>query len=280
MKIILNFILLSNLIIFSFSAAPVDAADQNLPKIKMPVLQISIPGLDKFSDAKICSDDKTKLCFNWIQEYIIGIYKYGIGVIGIIATVVMMIGGIIWLLAGGDPSKITEAKAWITASVTGLIIALSSYLILYTVNPDLIYGFKEPLKISFVEKIPDTEPESLEGNPTESKECNNCTKLASGRFKDGGYINKDIAAKLDSVNTNGIAWIVTEGYPPASKHKSKCHYNGMCADIGIRSTASCQNIDQMANAFRAAGFKVLNEFKNCGGVSTTYSTGGHLHISL
>ncbi|MEK7097259.1 MAG: hypothetical protein AAB906_00215, partial [Patescibacteria group bacterium] len=60
----------------------------------------------------------------------------------------MMIGGFIWLTAGGNQSRIGEAKSWIGASLTGLIIALSSYLILYQINPELTKF--APLKVAWV----------------------------------------------------------------------------------------------------------------------------------
>jgi len=75
---------------------------------------------------------------NSIGNYIKIIYKYAIGIVGILAAVILMIAGVIWLTAGGNASQITEAKAWITASLTGLILALCSYLILATVNPVLV----------------------------------------------------------------------------------------------------------------------------------------------
>lgn len=73
-----------------------------------------------------------------IAVYIRAIYKYAIAIVGIVATVVMMFGGVLWLTAGGNPERVNEAKAWITAALTGLVLALSSYLILTTVNPALV----------------------------------------------------------------------------------------------------------------------------------------------
>ncbi|MCG2690830.1 pilin [Candidatus Parcubacteria bacterium] len=81
-----------------------------------------------------------------IGEYIKSIYKYAIGAVGILAAVVLMFGGIIWITAGGSAERIGEAKAWITASLTGLILALCSYMILYTVNPNLVNFKITPVK--------------------------------------------------------------------------------------------------------------------------------------
>lgn len=87
---------------------------------------------------EVSSDVGGKKQSTLIGEYISAIYKYAIGIVGILAAVVLMIGGVIWLTAGGNQTRISEAKAWIGASLTGLIIALSSYMILATINPDLV----------------------------------------------------------------------------------------------------------------------------------------------
>lgn len=117
----------------------------------IPDLQVKIFDNKTFSPLSCTTDaNGAKTCSSiWIAEYISWIYKYAIGVIGILATVVMMIGGIMWIVAGGNAGRITEAKAWIGASVTGLILALCSYTILWQINPDLVKF--DPLSIQVVE---------------------------------------------------------------------------------------------------------------------------------
>ncbi|MDD5071324.1 MAG: pilin [Patescibacteria group bacterium] len=105
-----------------------------------------------FSEPKECPDDPTKTCVPWIGEYIGSIYNYAIGIVGILAAIVLMFGGVIWLTAGGSPERVKEAKAWIGASLSGLVLMLCSYMILYQINPDLVK--LNPLKIKLVEKIP------------------------------------------------------------------------------------------------------------------------------
>jgi len=73
-----------------------------------------------------------------IGEYIRAIYKYAIGIVGILAAVVLMFGGILWLTAGGNTERIGSAKSWIGAALTGLVLALCSYMILAMINPDLV----------------------------------------------------------------------------------------------------------------------------------------------
>jgi lysozyme len=115
--------------------------------LKPPTLQINIPTLDT-------SQWTTGNAGNWVGVYIVAIYKYGVGIIGIVAAVVMMYGGILWLTAGGASDRVSEAKEWIKASLYGLIIALTSYTLLYVVNPDLV-SFTS-LDITKIQQIADT----------------------------------------------------------------------------------------------------------------------------
>jgi len=73
-----------------------------------------------------------------IAQYIMLIYTFAVSAVGIVAAVVLMIGGLMWITAGGNASNVSEAKAMITASITGLVLVLTSYLILNQVNPALV----------------------------------------------------------------------------------------------------------------------------------------------
>ncbi len=88
---------------------------------------------------------------NSIGLYIKAIYKYAIVVIALLAVITMMFGGILWITAAGSPDRVTEAKSWIGSSITGLVLALLSYIILYNVNPNLV-NF-EPVAPIAVEEI-------------------------------------------------------------------------------------------------------------------------------
>ncbi len=81
-----------------------------------------------------------------IADYIKAIYKYALGIVGILATVVLMFGGVLWITAGGNAERITNAKSWLTAALTGLVLALTSYMILYFVNPGLVNFRVTPVK--------------------------------------------------------------------------------------------------------------------------------------
>ena len=148
-----------------------------MPDIKIPDvnLQINIPGLNLTKGSAITCTEKAgiKTCnIPWISEYIAGIYKYAIGIVGILAAVVLMVGGVLWIIAGGSATMIGEAKSWIGASITGLVIALCSYTILYQVNPALVTF--NGLNVQMVEQTPipaDLKEFSEKCKPTDSGAC-------------------------------------------------------------------------------------------------------------
>jgi len=66
------------------------------------------------------------------------IYKFALLACGITAFVSILIGAIQYVTSAGNSSKAGEAKDRITSALWGILILLSSVLILGTINPDLI----------------------------------------------------------------------------------------------------------------------------------------------
>ena len=97
--------------------------------------QVSLPGTYTASTTYYLGESSD---IGVIGQIIKGIYRYGIGIVGIVAVIGLMAGGVMWTISAGNKEKVSEAKSWITSSLTGLILALSSYMILITVNPDLV----------------------------------------------------------------------------------------------------------------------------------------------
>ncbi|MEA3249703.1 MAG: hypothetical protein U9Q03_05110 [Patescibacteria group bacterium] len=52
-----------------------------------------------------------------------------LGLLGIIAVLIVLYAGFLWMTAGGDAQKIQKAKRWLINGVIGLIIILSAYAI-------------------------------------------------------------------------------------------------------------------------------------------------------
>ena len=118
-----------------------------------PILQIPIPGiLTNFSPAQIYGEPGERYFYiPWIGEYASAIYQYTLGIVGILATVVLVWAGVVWLTAAGNAEKIKLAKEYISGALIGLVLAFGSYLILYTINPELVRF--DALKLRVIEKI-------------------------------------------------------------------------------------------------------------------------------
>ena len=72
-----------------------------------------------------------------INEIIAWGYYFIIGVSGFAAFFKFVYAGFLWTSSRGDPSKIKEAQDEIYAASVGLLLILSTYLILPVINPEL-----------------------------------------------------------------------------------------------------------------------------------------------
>jgi hypothetical protein len=57
------------------------------------------------------------------------VINIALGFLGIVAVVIILLGGFKWMVSGGNDTKVGEAKKLIYAGVTGLIIVISAYAI-------------------------------------------------------------------------------------------------------------------------------------------------------
>lgn len=81
-----------------------------------------------------------------LPEYVKYIFVFSISIIGFIAFGTLIRAAFTYLTSAGQPAKLQEAKDQITAAFLGVIFLLSSYLILKTINPELIKLNLPPLK--------------------------------------------------------------------------------------------------------------------------------------
>lgn len=91
---------------------------------------------------------------NDISEYISVFYSFIVPLIAIAAVIMIMFGGFKYATAAGNSAMVSSAKKTITNAIIGLVLALASYLLLYTINPELVS--LDSLKIPFVQLIDDS----------------------------------------------------------------------------------------------------------------------------
>ena len=71
-------------------------------------------------------------------DYIKAIYKFALWSVGIAALLMVSVGGFMYFSAAGNTSKLDKAKIVIRDSIFGIVAVLTAYLLLYTINPDLV----------------------------------------------------------------------------------------------------------------------------------------------
>jgi succinate dehydrogenase hydrophobic anchor subunit len=81
-------------------------------------------------------------------QYIKMIFIFGLGLVGLAALFALAYGGIVYIMSAGSAPTQTHAKQWIWGAISGIVLLLCSYLILYTINPQLT-----SLQIQNLEKI-------------------------------------------------------------------------------------------------------------------------------
>jgi ABC-type Fe3+ transport system permease subunit len=91
----------------------------------------TVSAIDVFDNA--CKDSKSKVCgaekTDELPKLMQNIVSTLLFVLGIIAVIMIVIGGIRYATSGGDSSQIQAAKNTILYSVVGLVVAIMSYAI-------------------------------------------------------------------------------------------------------------------------------------------------------
>ena len=89
---------------------------------------VPIPGFDKTLDINGST----------FSSYLSQVYKFVLGVCCLLAVFMITLGGLMWIFSGGNPGNVKKAKDYINGAIVGLLFAISSYSILYIINPQLV----------------------------------------------------------------------------------------------------------------------------------------------
>ncbi len=73
-----------------------------------------------------------------LRQTIANIINVALGFLGIIAVIIVLVGGFKYMVAGGDETKTKEARGWIISGIIGLAIILSGWAITSFVIGQLI----------------------------------------------------------------------------------------------------------------------------------------------
>ena len=211
----------------SYLAAPTNAPAPEVPekeiKYYLPRLNIDIPGVS-FSDI---TEEGGVLYVKTLPEYISAVYRYALGIAAIFAVVMIMIGGAQYIIGSGTGGEAVDAaKQRITNAVTGLVLVLAAFVVLYVVNPNLT-SF-QALEIQTIAEAQFLIPEDGEDDNvltsvtaapegTSHPEHKNDQGITTVSASDSVYVNdvllSDLYTAADSLyDALGKGVVITSGY--------------------------------------------------------------------
>jgi len=93
-----------------------------------------------------------------LAKKVSNLYNMALGIGAMLALGIIIYAGVRYTASGGNASAIGEAKKWISAALLGLVLLFGSYLLLKTINPDLL-TLKDPTTLQ--NESQETEPPDL-----------------------------------------------------------------------------------------------------------------------
>jgi hypothetical protein len=81
----------------------------------------------------------------WISNF----YTFALILSGILAFGAIVYGGVLYATSAGNPSQQSKGKSWIWSALLGLLLLAGAYIILRTINPNLVN-----LKINSLSSLP------------------------------------------------------------------------------------------------------------------------------
>ena len=221
--------------------------------------------------------------------FVVGFYNFALMISGVLALGAIVYGGVLYATSGGNPGKQSEGREYIESALLGLLLLGGAYLILYTINPELV-----DMNLPSLSAVNIAGPSTGGGGTTPSNgTCNlpNCQTLPnctpSGVTSCGAAPAMEAVVNCIDQKDNGFT--VNEGYPPTppgTVHSDPGHSTGCAIDVHV---TSCAGITAFAAAAKACGVaNPLNEYGPNSGMycpnavppAKTYltTTGGNIHI--
>ncbi|MBT6574023.1 hypothetical protein HN858_02840 [Candidatus Falkowbacteria bacterium] len=112
-----------------------------LATFALPAVALEDPAPDPFGIGAV--GDNTNLGNKDLKETIGAIIKVALGFLGVIAIVIVLIGGFKYMTAGGSDEKVQEARKYIVSGIIGVAIILSAYAITSFVITNLVTATTE-----------------------------------------------------------------------------------------------------------------------------------------
>lgn len=102
--------------------------------------EAALPGLEGKTVCDFVNQDRTSP----LLRYAAIVINVITAMIVIIALIMIIIGGYMYMTAGGSSERVGLAKSFIGSALLGVAIALTAYILLNTIGPQFASGLREP----------------------------------------------------------------------------------------------------------------------------------------
>src|SRR5258708_39988061 len=94
--------------------------------------------LTAFADTQINVNLPGSHTTSTIPGVIANFYQFALIAAGILAFGAIVYGGVRYAAGRGNPAAESEAKSWINNALLGLLLLAGAWIVLYTINPQLV----------------------------------------------------------------------------------------------------------------------------------------------
>ena len=159
-----------------------------------------------------------------LPNYVKYIYNFAIALAGLLALFVLMWSGVQYFTSAGKPDVLKSAKSRIKSALLGVLILLLSYLILITINPQLIIFHLPGLEEIPPEELPETPISPLIRSDLlgRIKEMAETVKKIPGGIKDTAEKIEELTNDCDCGNTQSLC-VCTGGDDKAACEARYCY---------------------------------------------------------
>jgi hypothetical protein len=235
---------------FSYSSGPTTSTPTSSTTVEekadpiIPILNVDVGAV--FSPPIV---DGAYVETSFLAVYLNAIYKLAMVVCTVLAVVMIMVAGLQYTLARGNPKAITQAKDRMKNAIIGLVLVMSAYTLAYLVDPATT-NFAS-LKIQYVDRIelPDPPPEDMDQSMGSSSEYTGGTTTLSGTnlipstAKGANIIGIDVLKQLnvaaDAYKSDYEKSIVVTSASRTTQSQATMFYGNCIATGGRCSTGTC-----------------------------------------
>jgi hypothetical protein len=299
-SVVLLSLFLFSFLLFTSSSILAEDNSQNVTQ------EIPTPGLGAPTFEVIKFDYQEK-----IGEFVKYVIVWAFRLAGVFAFIMILFAGFQYLTAGGNTNQQKEAQERIFNAIIGIILLFSFWLILNTINPDILKpktdlpsptgveynmyaGLTEQEKqdiLAAQQQLAEEAPQQIINFVLIGPDSNDYANIPLSYELLGYnavYIDQKTAAKLSQLAESAPkGWTVTEacvGISSSGKcvttyggHSSLCHDLGTCVDIGFGGDPGDYIRTEFIYTANQAGFDVIDEYSPAG---SSLGSGFHLEINM